>query len=353
VKPFYIIQIGESSLQLKRMLDAAWTHHPDGVFQAGKPLPDLQNARILFAIQINAWNLCPELSTFFMQLDPTARSLAQSEAAILIHSDSERYSRDFAVDLILRANELGCRFMGRPVVEAAKDLVNWKLMETVKHKTRQEICVTECEHLVARLVADNPVKKSHPSLLVLHASNAHTSSTLQLWALVKKNLPQAVRVQEIHIENGTVRDCIGCPYTTCKHFGEQMRCFYGGVMVEEIYPAILKADAILWICPNYNDALSANLTATVNRMTALFRTHNFYNKSLFGIVVSGNSGSECLQHQLISALNINKTFRLPPQFSLTATANDKNAILERSNIEFQAAEYARNLANEIKTSWVD
>lgn len=353
MKPFYVIQIGESSNQLKRMLGAAWTHHPDGVFRAGKPLPSLQNARILFAIQVNQWNLCPELADFFMQLDPTAQSFTGSEAAILIHSHSERYSREFAVDFILRANELGCRFMGRPVVEATKDLINWKLMEKVQKKTRQEICLTASNNLVTRLLADSPVKKNHPSLLVLHASNSQTSNTLQLWEMVKKNLPKSVKVKEIHIENGTVRDCIGCPYTTCKHFGEQNRCFYGGVMVEEIYPAILDADAILWVCPNYNDALSANLTATINRMTALFRTHKFYNKTLFGLVVSGNSGSECLQHQLISALSINKTLRLPPRFSLTATANDKNAILERPKIEFRAAEYAHNLANEIKISWVD
>jgi len=353
VKPFYVIQLGESSQQLKHMLGAAWTHHPDGVFGMDDSLPNLQNAKLLFVLQVNAWNLCPELSTFFMKLDPRAQSLTGSEAAILIHSNSERYSRDFAVDLILRANELGCRFMGRPIVEATKDLVNWQLMEAVKGKSRQEICLTECEHLVVRLLADSPIKKKQPSLLVLHASNKNTSSTLQLWAMVKKNLPTSVRVQEIHIENGTVRDCIGCPYTTCKHFGQQMRCFYGGVMVEEIYPAMLKADAILWACPNYNDALSANLASTVNRMTALFRTHKFYNKSLFGIVVSGNSGSECLQHQLISALNINKTFRLPPRFSLTATATSKDAILSRSHIEFQAGEFAKNIVNETKTSWVD
>lgn len=353
MKPFYVIQIGQPSIQLKKMLGAAWTHHPDGVFRSSDPLPDLRNTKLLFAVQVNAWNLCPELATFFMRLDPTAQSLAGSDAAILIHSHSERYSRNFAVDIILRANELGCRFMGRPVVEATKDLINWKLMEKVQKKTRQEICLDLSNKLVTRLIADSPIKKNHPSLLVLHASNSKTSNTLRLWEMVKKNLPKAVKLQEIHIDNGTVRDCIGCPYTTCKHFGEQNQCFYGGIMVEEIYPAILAADAILWVCPNYNDALSANLTATINRMTALFRAHSFYNKTLFGLVVSGNSGSECLQHQLISALNINKTFRLPPNFSLSATANDKDAILERPNIEDRAKVYAQNLAQEIKTSWVD
>ena len=47
----------------------------------------------------------------------------------------------------------------------------------------------------------------------------------------------------------------------CLHYGEQGECFYGGVMVQEVYPAIREADAVVLLCPNYNDALSANLTA--------------------------------------------------------------------------------------------
>ena len=58
----------------------------------------------------------------------------------------------------------------------------------------------------------------------------------------------------------------------CLHFGEQGKCFYGGAMVENIYPAVKWANAILLLCPNYNDALSANMTAFINRLTALFRT---------------------------------------------------------------------------------
>ena len=41
-------------------------------------------------------------------------------------------------------------------------------------------------------------------------------------------------------------------------------------MQEEVYPAVREADALVLLCPNYNDALSANLTAFINRLTALF-----------------------------------------------------------------------------------
>jgi hypothetical protein len=62
--------------------------------------------------------------------------------------------------------------------------------------------------------------------------------------------------------------------------------------------------------------------AVINRMTALYKRVKFGDKTLFSVVVSGNSGSDCVAKQLIGALNINKGFRLPPYFALTATAND-------------------------------
>lgn len=83
-------------------------------------------------------------------------------------------------------------------------------------------------------------------------------------------------------------------------------------MVEEVYPAVRRCDALVMLCANYNDALSANLTACVNRLTALFRQTRFYDKRLFGLVVSGYSGGDLLARQLISALNMNKSFSCRP-----------------------------------------
>ena len=100
-----------------------------------------------------------------------------------------------------------------------------------------------------------------PKPLALHASSRATSNTLALWGLVRTRLEERCDITEICLRNGTLEDCAGCPYTTCLHFGEQGGCFYGGVMVQEVYPAIREADALVPLCPNYNDALSANLTA--------------------------------------------------------------------------------------------
>ena len=180
---------------------------------------------------------------------------------------------------------------------------------------------------------------AHPHLVVIHASTRATSNTLDLWAALKAHLPEA-SFSEFCLRNGTLADCAGCSYPTCLHFGEQGSCFYGGVMVEEVYPALRRADGLVMLCPNYNDALSANLTAFINRLTALFRTGSFTEKQLFALVVSGYSGSDIVARQIVSALSMNKGFILPPNFALMVTANDRGSAMKLPDIEPRLGAYA-------------
>jgi multimeric flavodoxin WrbA len=166
--------------------------------------------------------------------------------------------------------------------------------------------------------------------------------------MVKEHL-EGCDVQELHVENGNIIDCKGCSYKTCTYYSINDGCFYGGVMVEEILPAIKSADAVIWLCPNYNDAVSANLAAVINRMTALYRKTPFYQKNLFSIIVSGNSGSDSVARQLIGALCINKGFNLPPYFSFMATANDPGTVSQVPDIEAATREFAENMLKEMKT----
>ena len=131
------------------------------------------------------------------------------------------------------------------------------------------------------------------------------------------------------------------------HFSEKSSCYYGGVIVEQVYPAIQACDALVLLCPNYNDALSANLTAFVNRLTALFRKTAFYEKSVFAVVVSGYSGGDIVAEQIISALSMNKTFRLPPGFAMVETANDPLSILKVEGIQERAAAFAERIRKYI------
>ena len=123
--------------------------------------------------------------------------------------------------------------------------------------------------------------------------------------------------------------------------------FLWGVVVKEIFPAMERADAIIWICPNYNDAVSANLMAVINRMTALYRKISFYQKVFFAVIVSGNSGNDSVARQLIGALNINKGFRLPAYFSIMAIANDPGDINTVPRIQEKAKSFAQNMIREL------
>ena len=152
-----------------------------------------------------------------------------------------------------------------------------------------------------------------------------------------------IDTKEISLRNGTLADCEGCTFELCLHYGEQDSCFYGGVMVEEVYPALRDADALLMVCPNYNDALGANLTAFINRLTAMYRAHPFSDKALFAIVVSGYSGSDMLASQLIAALNMNKSFYLPPRFCFAATAHEPGSAMRISGINAQIDAFAEGI----------
>ena len=188
-----------------------------------------------------------------------------------------------------------------------------------------------------------PPRRARPKILALHASSRSTSNTLDLWGRVRERIEGPCDIREIGLRNGTLEDCAGCPYTTCLHFGERGGCFYGGVMVQEVFPALREADAAVLLCPNYNDALSANLTAAVNRLTALYRTTSFEDKAVFALVVSGYSGGDIVASQVVSALCVNKGFWLPPRAILMETANDAGAALHLPGIQGRLEAFAENL----------
>ncbi len=348
MKNLVLIVPEKPSKVLLSMINSTIENYNAQIVENEVNLPNLENKKIIFAIELNDSGININLFKILLKLHKRGSScLKGSTAIILIHSNTELYTKTTAQSIVLRTNQMGCRFPGRPIVEATGSLNNLMTMQKAMNIPIKDVLSESCKKLGKRLIDDNPTIIKKPNILILHASNRKTSNTLTLWDMVEEHMPN-VEITEIHIENGTVRDCIGCQYKTCKHYGKQTSCFYGGIMVEEIYPAILNSDAIIWICPNYNDAITANLTAVINRLTALFRKTKFYDKTIFGIIVSGHSGSDALAKQLISALNMNKTFRLPPYFALMATANDKGAIYNVPNIKQKAKDFAQNIINEIK-----
>lgn len=346
--PLFIIRPRQISEQLNSMLEIFTSSIHTTSITLDTPFPNLNNKKILFVLELDEIGCCEEVLGIMLKLYRTAtNSLEASTGAVIVHSFSELYTKSAASHITFLANRLGCCFIGHPVVEATSSLSNFLTWQKSLDMSLQDICLTQCNRLFKRLIEDEPVLFDTPKILALHASKGETSNTLMLWNIIKNYLP-GCDIEDLNVENGTIHDCIGCSFTTCIHYSKQNSCFYGGYMVKEILPAIERADAVVMVCPNYNDAISANLTAVINRTTALYRKISFYNKYLFSIIVSGNSGSDSVARQLINALNINKGFRLPSYSMIMKTANDPGTIRNVLNIEDDSKTFADNMLANIK-----
>lgn len=361
----HLITTLNPSKQLLKMIESFMQGQEYIKIDKNSKMPDMKHKKILFAAELDEIgidiSILEVLKKLYASKSSATAPLHDSIAGILVHSKNELFTKSFSSHIVFLANQLGCRFIGHPMVEATRDLANFRTWQKRYDMSLNDIALKISSKLGERLnafpetnhcvdkgkfyLSSYKTPKKRPSILALHASNGDTSNTLTLWNMVKKHL-SGYEIDELHVENGTIYDCNGCPFKICLHYSRQEGCFYGGKITTEVFPAIEKADFVVWICPNYNDSVSANLMSVVNRLTALYKKISLYDKSIFAIIVSGNSGGDSVAKQLISALNINKGFQLPPNFALIETANDFGAISKIENIEDRTKRFAKNIQRD-------
>lgn len=306
-------------------------------------LPDLRGRRLLFALALGEYGVNTACLRLLRRLRAEPGLLSGCVSAMVVDGSGELYTKSAAAELAFAVNQAGSALLGRPLVEATGSLANFKVQAKLLDTGLMGAYCAALRETAKRLAGETFAKRDAPELLTLHASSYHTSNTMQLWGQIRRRLGESCTVTEIGLRNGAVSDCAGCPYTACLHFGEKDRCFYGGLMQDEVWPAVRRCDAVVLLCPNYNDALSANLTAFINRLTGLFRQTRFYDKAVFAVVVSGYSGGDTVARQIISAMNMNKSFYLPSRFAMIETANDPGEALTLPGIEERLDAFARNI----------
>ena len=339
-----VLKFGTSE-RFEKMLAFSLNEYEYDLITNVDEMNELQNKKILFAIELGNTGINIEHMKLLNKIHSSGPDfMKNSIACILINSRSELFSRAEARRTIFYANMAGCMFLGKPLSEATGSLRNFSTRQTITEGSTslEDMLLLDSREVVERAVNYKAKKVTAPKILALYSGNPKTSNTYALWQMVKENL-ENYHTNEIHVENGSVVDCRGCSYKTCKHYSQSTNCFYGGIMVEEVYPAILDCDVLMILCPNYNDSINANMSAVINRLTALYRKTKFYDKHFYSIIVSGFSGSDVLAQQLISALNINKTFMLPPKFALMETANNPGDVEKIENIRERAKEFAENI----------
>ena len=342
-----ILLPGKISSGFMKVVKEAVAGYPSEVIARAEDIPPLNNRKILWAIELNEYGFNLSLKNMLQTINQRGvMPFKNSQGAIIIQSPVELWTKYTAYRIIFQSNQLGCYFMGHPVVEAIGNLLNFLTWQKQLNLPLSEIYQNKSRNLVHRLINNKNRNKSigKPKVLVLYSNPRKTSNTMMLWQMVNKYIPDnKLNLVEQHVENGTIVDCRGCLYKTCKHYSERKECFYGGIVVQEILPAIEKADCLIWLCPNYNDAVSAKLMAVINRLTVLYKRVNFYKKKFYAIIVSGNSGSENVAMQLIGSLNVNKGFQLPSNFSIMAIANDPGAVKKVAHIHQKAQNFAQNI----------
>ncbi len=299
--------------------------------------------RLLFALALGRCGVNLACARLLLRLRGERPLLEGCVSALIVDGGGELYTKSAAAELALALNGAGSALLGRPLVEATGSLNNFRVQAKNLGVDLMGAYRAAARELVERLAEETFPKREAPELLTLHASSYHTSNTMQLWARLREKLDGCCTVSEIGLRNGAVSDCSGCPYTACLHFGERGRCFYGGLMQDEVWPAVRRCSAVMLLCPNYNDALSANLTAFINRLTGLFRQTRFYDKAVFAIIVSGYSGGDIVARQVVAAMNMNKSFYLPPRFALIETANDPGEAAALPGIEARLDDFAARI----------
>lgn len=307
----------------------------------------LQGKRILFAVTQGESGINLEYYRYLKEMRLSSGMMEGCVGGLIMDGNSELYTKSLARELAFTANQAGCTFPGRPLVEGTASLTNFTVQAKNLSTDNLGAYFEAARTLVHEVKDYKRIKKAEPNILALHASNFKTSNTSMLWNLVKEQL-SGCSITEISLRNGAVQDCGGCPYTMCMHFSKDASCYYGGVIAEQVYPAVQDCDALVLLCPNYNDAVSANISAFINRLTALFRKNRFYEKRVFAIVVSGYSGSDIVAQQVISSLNMNKSFALPGRFAMLETANDPGSILQSRGISERASQFAIRILDELK-----
>lgn len=315
------------------------------VITQAKLLEGVQGHRLIFAIALDDGGLNAELSEMYEHMSRDPALFADAIAVLCVAGNGELYTKSTARELVFRANQAACTFLGRCLVEATASLKNFELRAQLLKSDLPSAWRFHVRKLIEGLRQyEPPLPSKKPNLLVLYSTNRFDrANTVRLWDMVASHLDPTIQVDTYNIGKGQVYDCLACKYERCHRLG----CPYPDLMTEEIHARISQCDGLVFLCPNLNDSVGPDLSAVINRLTYLSNTGRIAQQVLYAVIVSGYSGGDLLARQLLNALCLNKNFKLPPAFAFMETANRPLSIMEVPNIQEHAAAYAARINRQL------
>jgi len=159
------------------------------IVKTAEDLPDLKNKKIIFAVELDECGFNIPLFEMLLKLRERGNdSLLGSKAVIIIQSSSELFTKSTTQKIIFLTNQMGCRFLSHPAVEATQNLNNFLNWQKIINLPLLEIYKEQVKELVKILKEESLKLINKPKILILHSSLFETSNTLTLWEMVKENL---------------------------------------------------------------------------------------------------------------------------------------------------------------------
>ena len=90
-------------------------------------MPHLADQKILFALALSEHGLDAGVIALIAFLRVHPRAMEGSVGAMIVDGAGELFTKQSADMLALAANLAGCRFPGKPLVEATASLDNWRV----------------------------------------------------------------------------------------------------------------------------------------------------------------------------------------------------------------------------------
>ncbi|MGN1166193.1 MAG: flavodoxin family protein [Lachnospiraceae bacterium] len=308
-------------------------------------LEEKERTAVIFLISMDETGINLALDIVLKKIASVPNCMDGVSGGIIAVGDGELYTKEAARKTAFVLNRVGCLIRGKAFAEVTGSMRNMKNQAAFRQVSQEE-AFFQCAREAVKTAQEAPdilSDKQIQHLTCIHSSIETKSNTYAYWKLIREQLhlkSSTIEIQELNLYGEQIPDCRGCSFHACQSFGKERKCFFGGIMTEKVYPAIEKSDAVVFLCPNYNDAIGANLSACINRMTALYRNVDFSGKYLYIVVVSGYSGGELVAEQVINAMVLNKGFTLPSYAIDIQMANFPTEILKEEGIGDFAESFA-------------
>lgn len=202
-----LVRIGHSA-RLERLLPQALA----GLRVKELPPERIEQAagcRLLFAAALDEYGPDETICRLLRTLRKHPDCLSGSYGGVIVDGAGELYTKQTARELVLAANQAGCAFPGKPLVEGTGSLYNQHIQAGILHLSWEQTYAHQLRQLAQRLLEFEPPCFARPKLLMLHASDNKRSNTVWLGEQVLARLPDAFEIKTISLQNGSIHDCRG------------------------------------------------------------------------------------------------------------------------------------------------